>query len=424
MTSTQREQLVLGAEKRVTTIDTDTHPDVAIDVMIDDIPEPWKSRYYNERAQEVENTRLFYASPTAARTDALVTGMRPGEDKQLYTQQVLQESDTDYAFLLPLSRAKWWDPEWESARCTATNTYIAREWLDSGHNAQGRYRAGIRVSPGDPDGAIAEMNKWAGHPYFAQVQFAPEVLVHPVGHPLYRPVLREAARLGLPVAMHITRESSMQSMTPVGYSSYHIEVMGSWSHYYLAHLASLVFDGVLAELPDLRLVFVEGGFTWLAPAMWRFDRYWKELGAEVPNVTRRPSESIREQLRVTTQPLEEPRNPRDLIDLIEAAQLQDVLMFSSDYPHWDYDDPRHVRNRVPAAWRDKIMYRNAQELYGLPETRPVDAIDLAADPMTRYRHSPVEKRLDSSGRLRPAAAGTAVTRVVTSRTEHDFVGAD
>jgi hypothetical protein len=44
--------------------------------------------------------------------------------------------------------------------------------------------------------------------------------------------------------------------------------------------------------------------------------------------------------------------------------------------------------------------------------------------MTRYRHSPVEKRLDSGGRLRPAAAGTAVTRVVTSRTEHDFVGAD
>ncbi|OUS83972.1 amidohydrolase family protein [Rhodococcus sp. NCIMB 12038] len=416
MTEPKTSQLHLGQPKRVTTIDTDTHPDTAIEMMIDDIPEPWRTRYYKNRANDIENTRLFYAPPTAARIDALVTGKRPGEDKQLYAEQVLQESSTDYAFLIPLSRSKWWDPEWESARCTATNSYIARDWLGTANNAHGRYRAGIRVSPGDPDRAIAEINKWVGHPYFSQVQFAPETLVHPVGHPLYRPVLREAARHGLPVAMHITRESSMQSMTPVGYNAYHIEVMGSWSHYFVNHLASLIFDGVFAELPDLKVVFVEGGFTWAAPAIWRFDKYWKALGAEIPEVKRRPSEYVQDQLRITTQPLEEPTDPRDLIRLIEVANLQNVLMFSSDYPHWDYDDPRHVAMRMPAEWRDLVMYKNAQELYGLPETRPVDELDLSADPMTRYKHQQMKHRLDNGGRL--------VTAVTKARSEHDFVGAD
>jgi predicted TIM-barrel fold metal-dependent hydrolase len=408
--------LKIGDLKRVATIDADTHPDVPMHEMIDYIPEPWRSRYYTNRAADVENARLFYASPTPARTDALVTGMRPGEDKQLYAEQVFQESSTDYAMLLPLTRAKWWDAEWETARCTGINEYIAADWLGSANNSHGRYRAGIRISPGDPAGAIAEMNKWVGHGFFPQVQFAPEALVHPVGHPLYRPVLREAARLGLPIAMHITREGSMQSMTPVGYSSYHIEVMGSWSHYYVNHLASLIFDGVFDELPDLRVVFVEGGFSWLTPAMWRFDRYWQELGAEVPNVKRRPSDSIRQQIRITTQPFEEPKNPRDVIKLIEAGGLQDMLMFSSDYPHWDYDDPRFIAGRLPASWRDKVLFENARELYNLPEFRPVDELDITADPMTRYSHGVNTNKVDNSGHV--------ISQVNTLQVMHEFVGSD
>jgi predicted TIM-barrel fold metal-dependent hydrolase len=227
---------------------------------------------------------------------------------------------------------------------------------------------------------------------------------------MYRPVFRAAAKHGLPVGMHITRESSMQSMTPVGYSSYHIEAMGSWSMYYVSHLNSLIFDGVFEELPDLRVVFVEGGFTWAAPTLWRMDRYWDALKTEIPNVRRRPSEYAREQLRITTQPLEEPENPRHLMRLIELVGGEDMLMFSSDYPHWDYDDPRFVGSRFPAAWRDKVLSGNAIELYGLPKTRPVDALDVNADAMTRYK----SKMADETG----------VQRIKSSVSHNDFIAAD
>jgi len=35
----------------------------------------------------------------------------------------------------------------------------------------------------------------------------------------------------------------------------------------------------------------------------------------------------------------------------------------SDYPHWDFDEPRVVQ--PPAAWREAVMSGNARALYGL-----------------------------------------------------------
>jgi predicted TIM-barrel fold metal-dependent hydrolase len=53
----------------------------------------------------------------------------------------------------------------------------------------------------------------------------------------------------------------------------------------------------------------------------------------------------------------------------------DMIMFATDYPHYDFDDPTWVSPRIPKEWREKIFYRNAQELYGLPASRPLDALD-------------------------------------------------
>jgi uncharacterized protein len=42
-------------------------------------------------------------------------------------------------------------------------------------------------------------------------------------------------------------------------------------------------------------------------------------------------------------------------------------MYSSDYPHWDYDDPRVALNfRMTAPQRASILRDNAKALYRLP----------------------------------------------------------
>lgn len=130
---------------------------------------------------------------------------------------------------------------------------------------------------------------------------------------------------------------------------------------------SLVFDGAFDRHPDLRVVFIEGGFTWAMPVMTRMDRIWEARRGDLPHVRRRPSEYVREHVRFTTQPLED-ADTVQFREYLEMLDLGDNLMFSTDYPHWSYDSPTYAINRFPREQRERIMRGNATALYGLPAT--------------------------------------------------------
>jgi predicted TIM-barrel fold metal-dependent hydrolase len=85
----------------------------------------------------------------------------------------------------------------------------------------------------------------------------------------------------------------------------------------------------------------------------------------VPHLKRLPSEYIRSNIWVTTQPIEEPERPEDLLATLEWIGW-DRVMFSTDYPHWDQDDPRYAF-KVPLSeeGRRKIFRENALAFYGL-----------------------------------------------------------
>jgi predicted TIM-barrel fold metal-dependent hydrolase len=106
--------------------------------------------------------------------------------------------------------------------------------------------------------------------------------------------------------------------------------------------------------------------AWLPGFHWRLDQAWKALRSEVPWVKRRPSDYVLEHVRITTQPLEEPENPRHLLQLLELFPADRLLMFSSDYPHWDFDSPARAFPSLPPAMREAIFSTNARTLYGLP----------------------------------------------------------
>jgi predicted TIM-barrel fold metal-dependent hydrolase len=105
--------------------------------------------------------------------------------------------------------------------------------------------------------------------------------------------------------------------------------------------------------------------------MWRLDHYWKEFGIEVPLVTKAPSQYIREQILLTTQPLESPAKVQSLHQYLAWLEnAERMVMFSTDYPHWDFDDPQDTLKRLPREHRERIAYANAAELYGLPALVP------------------------------------------------------
>jgi predicted TIM-barrel fold metal-dependent hydrolase len=56
--------------------------------------------------------------------------------------------------------------------------------------------------------------------------------------------------------------------------------------------------------------------------------------------------------------------------VLEGLEPQHTLCFSSDYPHWDFDDPRRTLERLPAEWRDAVAHRNAARFFGLEAAVP------------------------------------------------------
>ena len=63
--------------------------------------------------------------------------------------------------------------------------------------------------------------------------------------------------------------------------------------------------------------------------------------------------------------MEEPENPKHLVEIMDGDRLRPHPVLVSDYPHWDFDDPFVV---VPASLgeerRKQIYSGNALALYG------------------------------------------------------------
>ena len=94
---------------------------------------------------------------------------------------------------------------------------------------------------------------------------------------------------------------------------------------------------------------------------------WSLLRSEVPHVKRPPSEYVREHLYLTTQPVEEPHKPEYFSQMLEQyGDMTSHILFASDYPHWDSDNPdMALPPFVPKDVLEGIYFDNARRLYGL-----------------------------------------------------------
>ncbi len=244
----------------------------------------------------------------------------------------------------------------------AHNEWVRERWLDQ----EPRLRASILCPAQDPLAAAAEIRRAAADERFLQV-LLPGGSERPYGDPRYLPILAAAAECGLVVAIHSGGEGmgiaapSGGAGTPTFYIEWH--TVGSACSV-MSHLVSLLVHGVFERLPELRVLLIEGGVAWLPGILWRLDTNWRALRAEVPWLSRLPSEVMREHVRFATQPLEHTAGHDELLfEMLAEAGAPDILCFSSDYPHWDFDEPRQLERRLPAAWRPAVMHENAAALY-------------------------------------------------------------
>lgn len=297
----------------------------------------------------------------AARLDAWSPeGHAPGTDLDFMRHQLLDEYNIDRAVLNCLYRApEERNERYGAALASAVNDWQVEHWLEP----EGRLRASVLVPFESPDLAVDEIKRCSRHPGFVQVLLFPRTK-EPLGRRKYWPIYEAASACGLPVGIHFATTTA-NPITAGGWPSFYIEDHTAMSVAFQAQLTSLIMEGVFDRFPDLRVVLIEGGFGWIPALLQRLDDLYQRARDEVPHLERRPSDYLCDRIKVTTQPMEEPERPRDLIPLIEQVGER-TLMFSTDYPHWDFDNPhRAFRVRLPAELERRIMHDNARDFYRL-----------------------------------------------------------
>src|SRR6185312_16475809 len=98
----------------------------------------------------------------------------------------------------------------------------------------------------------------------------------------------------------------------------------------------------------------ETGLSWIPWFVSALDAHYRVLREESAWVRRWPSDVLREHVKFTTQPIESsPDERRGFVDYLAAVEgIEDMLCFSSDYPHWDTDAPSYAAAIFPESWCD------------------------------------------------------------------------
>lgn len=347
-------------------VDTDIHPGPDPNRVIDFLPEPWRTRYISGNRGP---GHLGYWNPNGyMRSDTVLPdGTKIEEHPAALAKHFLDVYGIDYGVLNPeysLGVALSPEAEYAASLTSAINDVFVHDWL----TVDQRFRGSILVQVADPQLAAREIHRLGDHPQICQV-LMPSASPMLLGNRYFYPIYEAAAQHNLPVAIHPGLEGLGISGAPTaaGYPSNYFEWHTSLVTSYIAQLVSLVTEGVFVKFPTLKYILIEGGVGWLPALMWRFDKNWKALRSTTPWLNRPPSEIIREHILLTTQPLEEPEDSRHFKAILEMFDAGHMLMFSSDFPHWDGDTPDFSARAFPQEIRARVMGETAREVYRLPE---------------------------------------------------------
>ena len=266
--------------------------------------------------------------------------------------------------------------DFAAAICRAFNDYTVANWL----NADDRLFSGIHVPNTDPVLAAREIDRLAGHPKLKCVLFSGGAGRIPLGHPSNAPLFEACERNGLPLHIHpaTTCMNANSSTIPTGMARNYLQIHVCIPQYYMSDLVSLVLEGTFERYPGLKVMFIEGGIAWLPHVLWRMDKEYKALRQQAPLLKRLPSDYVYDHVYFGTQPIEEPTKPEHLSQIFNMINGEKSVVYCSDYPHFDFDEPSFLPKALGETTLRRILHDNAAELFGLGPDPDLAAKDAAA----------------------------------------------
>jgi predicted TIM-barrel fold metal-dependent hydrolase len=183
--------------------------------------------------------------------------------------------------------------------------------------------------------------------------------------PDYDPVWECAQSLGVPITVHEGISDSLPTIGRERSSNPVVQHLMSHPFEQMSACASILLEGVATRFPRLRFVFLESGSGWLPYWLDRMDSHWETWRALLPRAAEKPSDAFRRQCFIAMDPEDE------MAASVARLVGDDILVWSSDYPHPDSPFPGAVKKtletlgKLPAASQRKILGENGLRLYGI-----------------------------------------------------------
>jgi predicted TIM-barrel fold metal-dependent hydrolase len=288
----------------------------------------------------------------------------PPADEVEFWLKTMDEHGMEQAILFPTGSgniAKLREVNFAVALCRAANTMFAREY----NTVSPRVQAVGVLPMQDPAEAAKELRRCVEELRLPSVEILSMGLPFGLGDPIYDPVWAEAQRLGVPIGIHGNRQSSAE----VGGDRFRtFGEMHAYSFFagLLLHFPSVMWNAVPLRFPGVKNAFLEVGASWLPYYLHRLDEHWEKRGEfEAPHRTMKPSQLFRQSPIWVSLEAEEHLLP-------EAVEFvgDDHFLYASDIPHWDNEFPKNLHlirdhKRLSRETKEKILYKNAQALFGI-----------------------------------------------------------
>jgi uncharacterized protein len=247
--------------------------------------------------------------------------------------RVLESMGIDVQILFPqpmLEIGTHPDPGMEIQLVTAYNRWFTERIL--GHEP--RIKSMLALPFGSPEASLRTIREFAGKPGVVGFLITSQRQIG-VHRPEYFPVYKELEERGLPLGFHA-------GFDPIGRQVNRFVSVHSLSFVAcnLVHLTNWVMNGLPERFPKLNVIWIESGLAWLPFIMQRLDHEFLMRQSDAPLLKKLPGDYMRG-MYYTSQPMEA-TNLRLLQSTFEAINAETQLLFSSDWPHWDFDVPGKI----------------------------------------------------------------------------------
>jgi uncharacterized protein len=268
----------------------------------------------------------------------------------------------DYSCLFPtgmLSIGLHPQKEVEADLCWAYNRWVTEKVLPE---SEGRFYSMLTLPFSDPDECLRHVEEFGGRKGVNGFMVT-TVRNNPVHDNCYMKTYRAMEERGLALAFH----SGPNWGEPVFKSCNRflaVHALG-FSFYNILHCTNWVVNALPERFPKLPVIWIESGLAWIPFLMQRLDHEYMLRTSECPGLKKKPSDYMRE-MYYSSQPMEV-QDMGALETTFRMINAETQLLYSSDYPHWDFDLPSTVYDLpfLNETAKRNILVGNAVRLFNL-----------------------------------------------------------